>query len=204
MPYNKGLSFSFSGLDTYGFSACMEQVKKVISQAQVHKPSKTFKKHRLLSEVICEAFRCIMIMVFLFVTCKTGQALPCLTTCTVLQACCLGEWGGEDLCITWHHGHVLNHFWWLGSVVEYFYILLGKTHFQPVWLINFFSWPQTRLKWLKSSLSSLCKNYSQELPCCDQKWLKNVFYWGTSTIWTQTGYGWNGWSTKRDLRGINI
>ena len=90
------------------------------------------------------------------------------------------------------------------GLVGYFYILLGKTRFQPVWLINFFSWPQTRLKWFKSSLSILCKNYSKELPCCDQKWLKNVFYGGTSTIWTQTGYGWNGWSIKRDLRGINI
>jgi len=37
-------SFLFSGLDSYGFDACMEQVKKVISEAKVHKPSKTFKK----------------------------------------------------------------------------------------------------------------------------------------------------------------
>ena len=39
-------SFLFSGLDTYGFNACMEQVKKVISQADVHKPGKTLSKNQ--------------------------------------------------------------------------------------------------------------------------------------------------------------
>lgn len=84
----------------------MEQVKKVISQAEVHKPSKTFKKSRLFSEVICEAFRSF-VMAYLLVACKTGQGsfactLPSSTTSAVLQAYCLGlgERGGEGLCIT--------------------------------------------------------------------------------------------------------
>lgn len=65
---------------------------------------------------------------------------------------------------------------WLGFCL----ILLRKNHFQMVWLINFSSWPQTRLKQLEKQLHILIilydcclhKNYSQGLPCLNQKQLE--------------------------------
>ena len=56
------------------------------------------------------------------------------------------------------------------GLVGFFRVLLGKDCFWLVCLINFFNGPQTRLKHLNRSL---CKNYSQELPCWNHKQLEN-------------------------------
>ena len=132
----------------------MEQVKKVISQAQVHKPSKIFMKRRLLSDVICEAFRSI-IMAYLLVACKTGQA--CLA-CTLPSSephvlfCRLIVRVREEGRVRSSHDIKVVFCTisggWVGWV---FPVLLGKDCFQLVCLINFFNQLQTRLQHLKET-----------------------------------------------------
>ena len=79
---------------------------------------------------------CILIMAFLFVTCKTGQALLNRMYCSA-GLLFRGEGRGGYM----HHmtSWSCSEPFLVVGLVGYFYILLGKTRFQPVWLINFFS-----------------------------------------------------------------